>query len=106
MRFSVQRIYPDHSRSKQEENMNNVRSFLSRYRLISSALVLVCMLAALTFSSPARADCDMQCGQGCVWWTNHGCNDCEYCCACGDDVHCDRISDSSCPCTGGLCEIE
>jgi hypothetical protein len=87
--------------------MTNVSNFLSRYRLISSALVLVCMLAALTFSTQkSRAECDLQCGQGCVEWTPHGCSNCQYCCACGDDYHCDRIADGQCPCTGGLCEIQ
>lgn len=81
--------------------MNKLRRILSRYRLISSALALVFMLAALTLSpSPSSAfDCHigMICGQGCVNWNEtDGCLDCEYCCACGEDYQCHRTNDRTC----------
>jgi hypothetical protein len=81
--------------------MNKLRTILSRYRLISSALALVFMLAALTLSpSPSSAfECHlgMICGQGCVNWSEaSGCLDCEYCCACGDDYTCTNNHDRTC----------
>jgi len=81
--------------------MNKLRMFLVRYRLISSALVLALMLAALTLSPPkARAFfCEApQCGQGCVNWTaSGGCSDCQFCCVCGPDEYtCTQINDRVC----------
>jgi hypothetical protein len=81
--------------------MNKLRMFLVRYRLISSALVLAFMLAALTLSPPKASAffCEApQCGQGCVNWTaGGGCSDCQFCCVCGpDDYTCTKINDRTC----------
>ena len=84
--------------------MNKVRTFLSRYRLINSALALAFMLAALTLSPPPSSafTCEggMICGQGCVNWTaSGGCSDCQYCCACGETYECNQIQDKTCELT-------
>jgi len=82
--------------------MNKLRMFLVRYRLLSSALVLALMLAALTLSPPkARAffcEGSPQCGQGCVNWSaSGGCSDCQFCCVCGPDEYtCTKINDRTC----------
>lgn len=81
--------------------MNNLRVFVSRYRLIGSVLALALMLTALTLSPPS-ADaftCDGQiiCGQGCIDWNaKTGCTHCQVCCACGDDYQCNDVQDSTC----------
>jgi hypothetical protein len=81
--------------------MKKLRTFLARYRLISSALALAFMLATLSLSSP-KSDafiCEggMICGRGCVNWTQSGgCSDCQYCCACGEEFHCESIPDRTC----------
>jgi hypothetical protein len=84
--------------------MNKLRRFFSRYRLISNALALAFVLAALTVSSqPSSAfTCSepMICGQGCVNWTQAGgCSECQRCCACGEDYQCTTIQDRTCELT-------
>lgn len=81
--------------------MNKLRTLLSRYRLLTSALALACMLTALSLSPPKASAfyCEggMICGQGCVNWTaSGGCSDCQYCCACGDVYDCHAINDRTC----------
>jgi hypothetical protein len=81
--------------------MKKLRTSLSRYRLISSALALAFMLAALTLSTPSSSafQCHVApiCGQGCVAWDEvNGCSDCEACCACDNEYSCHNTHDRTC----------
>jgi hypothetical protein len=81
--------------------MKNLRTFLLRYRLITSALALAFMLAALTLSPPPASalvcNLGMICGQGCTNWNQaNGCVECQTCCACGDDYQCSTKQDRVC----------
>jgi hypothetical protein len=81
--------------------MNMLRTALSRYRLLGSALALALMLTALSVKPPSSKafECEggMICGQGCVGWNiKDGCWHCQVCCACGEDYMCNDIQDRGC----------
>lgn len=61
--------------------MKMIRSFLFRYRLITSMLALAFLAGALAVP-PANADIGMLCSTGCINWTQEdGCLDCQSCCS-------------------------
>jgi hypothetical protein len=68
--------------------MKKIRNVLYRYRLITSMLALVLLLAALVVT-PAQAEIapieDMNCSGSCINWTQQdGCKKCLYCCSYSD----------------------
>ena len=81
--------------------MKNIRSTLSRLKLLNSVLVLTLMLVALSVPPPVRAEtCDDNLCWG--WDAKNGCTNCNRCCVAddGQSFTCTRRSDSDCG-TGG-----
>lgn len=76
--------------------MKKIRSFLSRYRLMTNVLALVFVLG--TLAVPAAGDESetmvFYCENGCIGWTQQqGCVNCQRCC---DNGLCWRIGNEYC----------
>jgi len=80
--------------------MKNIRSTLSRLKLLNSVLVLALMLGALAIQPAVRAD---TCGFVCSGWgAKTGCVNCNWCCVADDgkSYSCTPETNSDCG-TGG-----
>lgn len=82
--------------------MDNFRSTLARFRLLSSVIALAVLLSALAVT-PARAEfCDNICS---AWTIQTGCTTCVSCCFEGNVSICKPKTDHDCG-TGGPGYIE
>lgn len=80
--------------------MRNIRSTLSRFKLLNSVLVLALMWGALAIPRAVRAEtCDNVCSG---WGAKTGCVNCNWCCVADDgkSYRCTPKVDSDCG-TGG-----
>ena len=78
--------------------MQNIRSTLARFRLLSSVMALAVLLSALAIT-PVRAE---QCENICSGWTKQsGCTNCNRCCVSDNGSYsCAPKADRDCG-TGG-----
>jgi hypothetical protein len=83
--------------------MQNIRSILTRFRLLTSVIALAVLLSALAVP-PARADriCDDLCWG---WTAKSGCTNCNHCCVENGNITCAKKADSDCG-TGGPTQPE